>query len=57
MDIFEYLREKLNCAHISDLKFGIYKIEAIKILKQMDLSMINQNQIADISAYLGIALA
>ena len=57
MDIFEYLKAKLNCAYISDLKFGIYRIEAIKILKQIDLSAINQNQIADISAYFGIALA
>ena len=57
MDIFEYLREKLNCDYMSDLKFGTCKAEAIKILKQMDISTINQNQIADIYAYLGIALA
>ena len=57
MDIFEYLREKLNCDYMSDLKFGTCKAEAIKILKQMDISTINQNQIADISTYLNITLA
>ena len=56
MDIFEYLKEKLNCAYISDLGFGVYKTTAIRILKNMDTSIFSPEQIADISAYFGITL-
>jgi hypothetical protein len=57
MDIFEYLRGIIGCAFISDLQFDTYKNHAIKILRQMDMSNIDQRQIADAQTYFGIALA
>ena len=56
MDIFEYLRELVGCPHISDLRLCGYKEVAIDILKTLDLSIIDQEQIADVSNYFGIAL-
>lgn len=57
MDIFEYLKNCIGCTFISDLKFGAYKDEAISILAEMDTSSIDKTQLADVSTYLGIALA
>ena len=57
MDIFEYLKNLIGCAFISDLKFGAYREMAVEILGAMDTSTIDQQQIADVSHYLGIALA
>lgn len=57
MDIFEYLKNCVRCTYISDLKFGAYRTKAVEILGTMDKSTIDQKQIADVSHYLGIALA
>lgn len=54
MDIFERLKELVGCFYISDLQFGKHRKKAIKILKKMNKSIIDQKQLADISAYLGI---
>jgi hypothetical protein len=56
MDLFEYLLKCIGCTFISDLKFGIYRDEAINILNSMDKTNIDHQQIADASKYFGIVL-
>lgn len=53
-DIFEYLKELVNCEYISDLQFGNYHDTAIIILKTIDINRINPKQYIDICQYLGI---
>ena len=53
MDIFEYLKEKLGCMYISDLKLEAYKGMAIELL---DKIQIDCQQRADICNYLGIGV-
>lgn len=53
MDIFEFLKDKLGCMYISDIKFGEYKEMAIDLLSKMQVDI---NQKADICHYLGIGV-
>ncbi len=57
MDLFEYLKNCVGCPFISDLRFGIYKDNAIKILRKMNLSNISRDQVEDAENYFGIALS
>lgn len=53
MDIFEFLKDRLGCMYISDIKFETYKETAIDLLKTMSL---DSQQKADICNYLGIGV-
>lgn len=53
MDIFEFLKDKLGCMYISDIKFGAYKEMAIDLLKKMSL---DSKQKVDVYNYLGIGV-
>lgn len=53
MDIFETLKEKVNCMYISDLKFSPYRNAAIALLRKMS---INNKQKSDIYKYLGMVI-
>lgn len=53
MDIFEFLKDKLGCMYISDIKFGAYKEMAIDLLKKMN---IDSKQKTDVCNYLGIGV-
>lgn len=54
LDIFEYLRDVLNCDYISDIKMGSYNLAAISVLTDIDIELINPQQYVDICQYLGI---
>jgi hypothetical protein len=53
-DIFEYLRNIVNCDYISDLQFGSYHEAAVIILQDIDITLINPQQYIDICQYIGI---
>lgn len=53
MDIFEFLRDKLGCMYVSDLKFGAYREMAVDLLKTMQ---VDSKQKADVCNYLGIGV-
>ena len=53
-DIFEYIRDKINCPLISDMRFGNNRVKAIIVLKQTNPKIIEPKQLADIRAYLGV---
>ena len=53
MDIFEKLRDKLDCAYISDIRFGECRDKAVELLKKMQ---VDSTQKADICQYLGIGV-
>lgn len=53
MDIFEFLKDKLGCMYISDIKFGAYKEMAIDLLQQMQ---VDSKQKTDVCNYLGIGV-
>ena len=53
-DIFEYLKNILQCEYMSDMKFGSCHTTAIIILKDIDIHRIKPQQYTDICQYLGI---
>ena len=52
-DIFEYLKDMLNCDYISDMQFGNCNTAAIIILQEIDIKRIKPQQYIDICLYLG----
>ncbi len=53
MDIFEFLKDKIGCMYISDLKLSAYKEMAIELLKTMNL---DSKQKTDVCNYFGIGV-
>ena len=53
-DIFEYIREHIECDYVSDMKSGQCRSLAIKTLCSVNKNLINPVQYNDICTYLGI---
>lgn len=53
-DVFEFLKNKLGCMYISDLKIYPYKEDIINILK---ISCIDKTQVAKVYNYIGLEVA
>ena len=49
MDIFDTLKSMVGCMYISDLRFGVYKEMALKLLTEITA---DSNQIANARNYI-----
>ena len=54
-DLFEVIWSKVGCMYMSDLKDELYREQAIREAKRMDLSKFDEKQIADLCSYLSVA--
>jgi hypothetical protein len=51
MDIFETLKSMIGCLYISDLKFGVYKEQALELLGTLNLKTEEATKVYN---YLGV---